>query len=115
MRKRLIVIVKPAVKHLDTVHQPLRCGTIVSFSVAKLKMIDGRHQRLFIKTIFHDIFQNIADNCPELFFLVRAGSLGNNTEVNVVPTLGWLPTTAILVLRLVVCLSKFPRFNWDNV
>ena len=81
MNERLRLIIEPAVKDLDTIHQALRSRSEISLPVLELKVIDCGKQGLFIKAVLYDVLQDLADGLHELLFLRSIHALGNKAKV----------------------------------
>ena len=81
VNKRLVLIIKPAVQHLQTIHQSLRVGTEICFPIFKLEIIDTCKKRLFLKALLHHVNKHFTDRLQEFFFLIGANILGDHTEI----------------------------------
>ena len=80
MDKRLCLIIKPAVKYLQTVHQSLWIASEVCFTITEFMVIDSRFQCLFVHSVFYDSLQCIFDHFYKFCFLLFIGILCHNGE-----------------------------------
>jgi len=80
MDKWFFIVIKPAVKHLQSIHQSFREISKIGFPVAELMIIDSCFQRFLIHSIFHDFFQRIFYDLNKRFLLFQIGILCNDRE-----------------------------------
>ena len=80
MDKGLIVIIKPAVEQLQSVHQSLRCRAEICLAVLEFVMVDRREQSLLVEAVLYNALEHFPDDSLEFLFPVSRGSLCHHAE-----------------------------------
>ena len=80
MDKRLLFIIKPAVKELEPIHQPPRIIAEIRLAETEFIVIDPRAQRLLIDAVVRDPPQCLFDHTDKIFFLLHVRILRDHRE-----------------------------------
>ena len=78
--KRFLVVIKPAVKKLQSVHQSPRVVSKVRLTEPELMVVDPCPERFLIHPLLCDLPKSILDHTDELLFLLHVRILGNDGE-----------------------------------
>ncbi len=80
MKKYRIVIIKPAVKCLQSIHQSCRIGAEIRFPIAEFKIVDSCPKSLHIQALLYKSLKSSLNHLYKGFLLILIGLLCNNGE-----------------------------------
>ena len=80
MDKWFRLIIQPAVKQLQSIHQSTRIISEICLTETELMIVDSGTERFLIDSIFHNVFQCIFNHTNKFFLLLYIRILRNYRE-----------------------------------
>ena len=81
MHPRFFIIVKPTVKYINPIHQPLWVRCVICLTESEFKVIDSRQYGFLINSLIHNFLQCIMNDVQKTFLIGSIGILRNDLEI----------------------------------